>query len=370
MRRLATLLALFGILLAAAGCGAKSSTNTSGKTSGNALAASSAAQARAGTPAAQETITVGYTPVLIAAPLYIAIDRGYFQQEGIQINLQPIAGGTDIVAQTAAGNYNVGLGGMGPAYFNLAARARSLNQALTIEMVAPLHTERPPLATPLVVSEKAYRSGEITSVAQLKGKKVAVNAFGATEWWLERALETGGLSERDVDVVAIPFPNIAEALDSGAIAGAMLGEPFTTLALRAGKVHILTNDFLDGEQPTAVYYNIGWAKTHPRAAQGFMNAFLRAARDLETGNIWNDSATLATLQKYTTVPADVIAAASRPHFFPDGRFNLTSLQNQERFFRQIGRLTYDQPLDFSRLINPTYAEQAAKQLGITAGGER
>jgi len=367
MRRFPLLLALLAILIAATGCSAKSGAGTSG----SAPAASPAAQARASTPAtAQESVTVGYVPVLIAAPLYIAIDRGYFQQEGLQINLQPVTGGTDIVAQTAAGNFNVSMGSIGPAYFNLVARARSLNQALTIEMVAPLHTERPPLATPLVVSEKAYRSGEITSVAQLKGKKVAVNAFGATEWWLERALETGGLTERDVDVVALPFQNVAEALDSGAIAGAMLGEPFATLALRAGKVHILTNDFLSGEQPTAVYYNTAWAKAHPRAAEGFMVAFLRAARDLEAGTIWNDPAALATLQKYTTVPADVIAAAARPHFFPDGKFNLTSLQNQERFFRQIGRLTYDQPLDFSTLINPTYAEQAAKQLGIAASGER
>jgi len=213
------------------------------------------------------------------------------------------------------------------------------------------------------VSKKAYDEGRITRIADLRGKKVAINAFGAaTEYWLERALNAGGLTSRDVEVVAIPFQNVAQALDSGAIAGAMLGEPFASLGVRQGQVHVLHNSFLDGDQPTAVYYNAAWAEKHPRLAQGFMVAYLKAVRDLESGG-WSDPAILAIISKYTNVPVETIQAAARPYGEPDGTVNVTSLENQQKFFKEQGRLTYDQPLDIASLIDPSYAREAVKTLG-------
>lgn len=313
--------------------------------------------------AALQKVTVGYIPILIYAPFFVGIERGYFREQGLELNLQALAGGADMLTQTAAGNFDVGAGGIGSAYFNLAARARALGQKQAITIVAPLHAERPPLTTPLVVSKKAYDEGRIARIADLKGKKVAINAFGAaTEYWLERALNAGGLTSRDVEVVAIPFQNVAQALDSGAIAGAMLGEPFASLGVRQGQVHILHNSFLDGDQPTAVYYNAAWAEKNPRLAQGFMVAYLKAVRDLENGG-WTDPAILEIISKYTSVPVETIRGAARPYGEPDGVVNVTSLENQQTFFKEQGRLTYDQPLDIASLIDPRYAREAVKVLG-------
>jgi NitT/TauT family transport system substrate-binding protein len=142
----------------------------------------------------------------------------------------------------------------------------------------------------------------------------------------------------------------------------MLGEPFATLGVRQGQVKIVDDRFLNGDQPTAVYYNAGWAQKNPRLAQGFMTAYLRSVRDLERGG-WSDPATLAILSKYTNVPAETIAAAARPYGEPDGAINLVSLQNQQTFFKQQGRLTYEQPLDLAPLIDGHYATEAVKLLG-------
>ena len=315
------------------------------------------------TPVSLTKVTVGHIPVLISAPLFVGIERGYFREQGLSIDLQQLAGGADMLTQTAAGGFDIGSGGIGPAYFNFAARARSLNQPQPIRIVAPLHAEKPRLATPLVVGKKAYDAGQFTKISDLKGKKVAINALGAaTEYWLERALNAGGLTSKDVEVVAIPFPNIAQALDSGAVSGAMLGEPFATLGVRQGLVKILNDSFLDGDQPTAIYYNSGWADKNPKLAQGFMIGYLKAVRELEKGG-WSDSAVLEMLSKYTQVPADVIKEAARPYGEPDGKVNVQSLENQQTFFRAQGRLTYDQPLDLAALIEPKYVQEALKVLG-------
>jgi NitT/TauT family transport system substrate-binding protein len=352
MTRRASLLLASLALLTACGGSSDSSKNAASPAAGGSTAVASL-----------QKVTVGYIPILIYAPFFVGIEQGYFKEQGLELNLQALSGGADMLTQTAAGNFNVGAGGIGSAYFKLAARARGLNQKQPISIVAPLHAERPRLATPIVTGKKAYDEGKVTKIADLKGKKVAINALGAaTEYWLERALNAGGLTSKDVEVVPIPFQNVAQALDSGAIAGSMLGEPFATLGVRQGQVQVLSDSFLDGDQPTAVYFNSEWAQKHPRLAQGFMTAYLKAVRDLESGG-WSNPATLAVLSKYTSVPAETIAAAARPYGEPDGAVNLTSLTNQEKFFKQQGRLTYEQPLDIPALIDASFATQAVKTLG-------
>ena len=351
------LLVLLAVTLIASACSGGTTSRT------ESAATPGAAGSDATAVAAPAKVTVGYIPILISAPFFVGVERGYFREQGLQLDLQALAGGADMVTQTAAGNFDVGAGGIGSAYFSLAARARALNQKQPIKIVAPLHAEKPRLATPLVVGKKAFDEGRTTKIADLKGKKVAINALGAaTEYWLEKALNAGGLTIRDVEVVAIPFPNIAQALDAGAIAGAMLGEPFATLGVRQGQVKVLNDAFLDGDQPTAVYYNSDWAAKHPRLAQGFMVAYLKAVRELEAGG-WSDPATLEMLARYTNVPAETIAAAARPYGEPNGQVNITSLENQQTFFKQQGRLTYEQPLDIAALIDLTYAAEAVKTLG-------
>ena len=50
-------------------------------------------------------LTVGYIPVMIDAPLYVGIEKGYFKAENLDINLAPLAGGTDVITQTATGTF-------------------------------------------------------------------------------------------------------------------------------------------------------------------------------------------------------------------------------------------------------------------------
>ena len=298
-------------------------------------------------PATLTDIKLGYIPILIAAPYFVGIERGYFADEGINLKLERLAGGADMLVQTAAGNFDIGGGGIGAAVFNAAGAAIKDKRDVPFEIVLPLHSEKPPVVTPLVVSKARFDSGEITKVADLKGKKVAINAKGAsTEYWLDRALASGGLTYKDVTVVAVPFNDVPEALVNKSIDASMLAEPIATQAKDQGKVRVLTEDFVNGEQPTGVYWNRAWAKKNPELAAGFIRAYLRAVKDLESGG-WQDPAVLAILEKYTQVPADTIKRASRPYNDVNGVINQASFKRQEAFFRSIGLLTYDGELDFS-----------------------
>lgn len=221
LHRAAYLLAMFAMLVGfLSACGDEddgdNSDSTATSTQGSAALPTSGTIASPGAGNLTRVV-VGYVPVLIYSPLILAKEKGYFAEYGLDVQLEPLPGGSDMVVLTANGDFDIGVGGAGPAYFNAADRG------INLKIVAPLHFERDPNATPLVVSKRRFDSGELTTVEDLKGKKVTVNARGATEYWLDTALRSAGLTIEDVDLQALPFPDVEAALDSGAIVGAMLG---------------------------------------------------------------------------------------------------------------------------------------------------
>ncbi len=68
--------------------------------------------------AQKQVVRIGYVPVLIYAPLYIAVERGYFADAGIDAQLVPVQGGSNSVVQLAAGNFDAAVGGVGAGLLN------------------------------------------------------------------------------------------------------------------------------------------------------------------------------------------------------------------------------------------------------------
>jgi NitT/TauT family transport system substrate-binding protein len=302
-------------------------------------------------------IRVVHVPVLIFAPLYVAIERGYFAREGLEVELISTPGGMSSFAVLASGRAEAVVGGLGAALFNAAARG------LDFKVVGPAHLERPPLSTPLVVSRKAFESGEIRSVKDLRGKRVSVNVIGsATEFWLNAALLKGGLTMNDVQLESVNFPDVPAALLNGAIAAGMLGEPLATLAEDRGQIVRLSDDFINGVQVTAVYFSGDFMRRHPQEAVGFMVAWLRACRDL-SGDGFRSDAVARIVEKYTGVPADVVKRTHRPFFEPDGKMNVNDFARLQEYFKKRGLLTFDHPLAPTAYIDRSFVQRALKIVG-------
>lgn len=298
------------------------------------------------------TLRTGYIPVIFFAPLYLGIERGYFAAEGITLELTPIQSGNDAIVQLAAGNFDVALGGANAGLFN------AVHKGLKFQIVAPLHSERPPLTTPLIISAK---NDTIKTVADLRGKKVAVNALGAgTEYWLNEALKTGGLTMADIQLEAMPFPNIAAALDSGQLDAAVMSEPFVTTAADKGLVKILKNDYINGFTATYVFMS-ALATERPEVARGFLRAYIKASRELQGDYMTDELAGI--LEKYTKVPADMAKRLPLPQFDPDAKVPLADLQALQMYFMGRGLLDYAEPLDLTSLVNTQLAAEAVKDLG-------
>jgi NitT/TauT family transport system substrate-binding protein len=322
-------------------------------------AATTSAPAATPRPATGELqkVTMGYVPVSIFAPVFVAKEKGYYAEQGLDVSLEPLPGGADMVVLTASGDFDAGIGGAGPAFWN------AINQGLPLKVIAPGHAEGDPVATPLMISKANCESGAIKSVADLKGKKVSVNARGATEYWLNQALSTGGLTINDIDLQTLAFPDAVAALASGAIDAAMVGEPLATKAEQDGVAVRLASSFpVQDIQPTLVYANEDWASKNPEAAQGLVTADLKASRDL-TGAGYKDPQNLAIIEQYTKVPAALVADAVQPIYAVDGQINVEGLNKLQTFFRGLGELDYDTDLDPNSFIDTQYVDAALQELG-------
>jgi NitT/TauT family transport system substrate-binding protein len=326
---------------------------------GNDAAPSPTSPAAVSTPATTTEltdVTVGFVPVLIFGPVMLAKEKGYFEEYGLNVRLEPLAGGSDMVVLTANRNYDIGIGGAGPAYFNAVQRG------IELHIIGPMHFERAPQATPLMVKRERFESGELTSAADLRGKRVSVNARGATEYWLDTALRTNGLTIADVDLQTLPFPDVPAALESGALDAAMLGEPLATQAERNGIAVRLEVDFPADFQPTFVWANPDFARESPELAIGFMAGMLRGCRDL-WGEDWDSEENLSILNQYTNVPPDLIREAARTWCEPNGEINAGDLDTLQRFFAERGLLEYDEMLPVDSLIDSTFVEAARERVG-------
>ena len=306
-------------------------------------------------PEGATTVRFGYIPLSIYAPIFVAYEKGYFAENGIDLQLEALPGGTDMVLMASTGELDMAMSGIGPAFWN------AINQGLNVEAVAPGHMESNTVASPLMISTKACEDGSITSVADLEGKRVAVNAPGATELWLDIALRTGGLTIDDVDLQYMSFPDAVVALDAGTLDASIIGEPLATSAEQQGlAVRLVPEMDVEGIQPTMIFGNSQWMADNPDVAAGVIAGYLRASQDLAEN--FNDPVNLAIIQKYTEVPADLVAASVKPVYSQDGAINLDEVMRLQQFFADRGLLDYDDLLDPASVVNTTYTAAALELL--------
>lgn len=293
----------------------------------------------------------------IYAPIYVAKEKGYFAEQGLDVSLESQPNGSDMVALTATGEFDVGFGGVGPAFWN------AMDLGLPLKLIAPGHAEGNPVATPLMIAKAACESGAITGVADLKGKKVSVNGRGATEYWLSQALGTAGLTLADIELQTLQFPDAVAALEAGALDAAMVGEPVATAAEQQGiAVRLLTDFPVQDIQPTAVYANQSFLDENPDAAAGLVTAYLKASREV-MDNGFSDPTIVAIIEQYTGVPAALITQSVSPVYAVDGRIDVDGLQTLQAFFRAQGQLEYDTDIDPASFVDARFVDAALQELG-------
>jgi NitT/TauT family transport system substrate-binding protein len=309
---------------------------------------------------AEETVTIQIVKALAQAPFYIAEGKGYFEKEGIKVDAGNVRSALDAIAPIATGRLDGTMGAATAGFFNAG------HQGFDMRIVAALGLQGPLMATQPLVRKELWDSGTIKSSKDLKGRKVAINAPGdVTEYFLTLMLDKYGLSIKDVDETQMEFSLQLVAFKNAAIDAGFLPEPIATTAKSQGFAAMIGPESSIGEgTPTSfVFLGTKFIQERPKVAAAFMRALVRAARDAQ-GAYNKDPAIAAMIAAQTNLKVEDVEN-SAPYLF-DPNLDISKyeakLRNEETIHRKNGRLNYNEPLSYDRIIDATIVHKAAAEV--------
>ncbi len=301
--------------------------------------------------------------LLHAAPTLVALGRGYFERDGLDV--QALNAGSHYFSIPAIASGEMDVSPQGP----LLDFFRAWDPKRPMIWVADQGSVRAGHGEAAIVARTALvESGALKDYADLKGKRIGLSHVRGDHDWmtLGAALRQGGLTFDDVEIVICDFGEERHrALAEGRIDLATVGRLRSQRQGRESGAFVVwrhEHEFRE-RQERAITFSFRFWTERPDEAQRFVTAYLHGLRDyynaFERG-IDRDGV-LQVLAKQSGEPLEVLATEMVPTSVdPDGRMNVKAIQADLDFFRDQKLLESDVPLD--RLIDQRYLETALAEL--------
>lgn len=219
-------------------------------------------------------LRVGIQPDLCLAPLHIAIEKGFFEAEGLKIEAIKIE--SAVAAEAIAGDQI-------DAGFGLLAKfIQPLENGLPLKFTSGIHTGCIKIVVP--------QNSSFRSLSDLRGKKVGVPGLMSSPSLIaKRALAAAGVgvtgSNLEVDFLAYSNPDLYVALGKGAIDAVAGGDPGVSVAVRDNNLKVLLDTATDAkfknEYCCLSFVTTPLAEKHPEIAAKFTRAVIKASEWVE-----------------------------------------------------------------------------------------
>ncbi|MCU5772476.1 sulfonate ABC transporter substrate-binding protein [Erwiniaceae bacterium BAC15a-03b] len=204
---------------------------------------------------APKTVNIGYQKANIFALLkYRGTLDAQFKKQGIAVRWVEFPAGPQMLEGLNIGSIDLAATGDAPPTFAQAAQA---------ELVYLAHSPANPKTEAIVVPENS----PIKSVADLKGKRVALNKGSDVNYLLVSALEDAGLSYKDITPVYLPPADARAAFQRGAVDAWVIWDPYYAEVETNAKARLVKN--AEGLVPHYTFYLASrkFADTYPQTAK-------------------------------------------------------------------------------------------------------
>lgn len=277
-------------------------------------------------------------PVISAAPTYVAMEKGYFRQEGLDVQVVTTRASDIRLKALIAGDVQLMLGGFGADIIN------AVHEGAPVRIVADSGQTRPgfPYGVWLVRAD-LWESGAVRSYKDLKGKVVGHGAHrgSVNDLVLRKTLAKEGISPEEVTFKRVAWPQIPSALAAKSLEVAQSLEPFTAQALGMGAAKVLgsfADAFPEGLQQVVIVANTKFGAEKPQALRSFMKAYLRGVlgyHEAITAGKGREEL-FQILTKFTRLETPVLSKLGYPFVDPTGRLNEPASLSQLAFFFESG----------------------------------
>ncbi|MBL5972239.1 MAG: ABC transporter substrate-binding protein [Candidatus Leucobacter sulfamidivorax] len=243
------------------------------------------------------TLNIGFLPIPDVAPIYLGVEKGFFEEEGLTLNID--AALTGQTQGVVAGTYDF-------AMANTAATIVAASQGIPIRYVAPGGAEQESADTAMAAVIVAGDS-PIEGAKDLEGKRVAVNQLGSiASVTIDELVRQAGGDPSTIQYSELGFPNMGAALDAGEVDAAWVVEPFRSINELAGKKVVMHNlyEVKPGLLFSTYFTTEAYAQQNPEIVERFVRAVIKSNEYADA----NPEEARAILSSYLTIDPAIQAS--------------------------------------------------------------
>ncbi len=306
-----------------------------------------------------EHVKVGLSKLLGYPGVPIAVARGYFAAEGIDVEMVYFDSAQPIAVAVVSGDVDFGVSGMSASFYNLAGQGQ-------LRLIASSGGESPGFHNLVfLASNKAYEAG-LRSPKDFPGHSVAITQVGTSlHYSIGLAAEKFGFPMSAVAVKPLQSnTNVIAALTGGTVDAAVMPSSPALPALQKGDVKLLgwvsdvAADFSTG---SACFTATRTANEKGELVKRFLVAYRKAMHDFHDAFVTADGkrqdsadapAILAIMSRFTGIAAAELAKTI-PNVDGDGRISTADVARQIAWYKSQNLLKGDARAD--ALIDNRYA---------------
>ncbi|MBI3851819.1 MAG: ABC transporter substrate-binding protein [Verrucomicrobia bacterium] len=221
---------------------------------------------------ASNKVRVGYIGLTCEAPIFTAVEKGFFKEEGLDVSL----------VKCEWKNYKdvLALGGFDVTHHLVMYFLKPIEQGLDVKFTAGIHRG--------CLRVQASTKGDIRSIKDLRGKRIGVPGMGTPPFiFANRVLGANGIDpSKEITWLVFPAGELGLALDKGEVDAVADSEPIGSMLVAQGKVRNIADQAADlpysEEYCCAVLVNGKFLARNPKATAAATRALLKAAKWVET----------------------------------------------------------------------------------------
>ncbi len=235
---------------------------------------------------AADAVRLGLLRTLSPAPFYMAQERGYFKDEGIDLTFRFFEAAQPIAAAAVSNDIDIGVTALTGGFFNLAEKG------ILKVIGGGLHEEKGYEGSAILVSNQAWDAG-LTSVAKLGGHSFAITQYGSSfDYLIGRLADSQGFDLKTVQLRAVQqVPNMIAAVSSGQVDATIAIASQAKPLAASGQAHIIgwIGDLVP-YQLTALFTTERMIQQHEAVVQRFCKAYQRGVADYREAFLRRDAA--------------------------------------------------------------------------------
>ncbi|HEX7587898.1 MAG TPA: ABC transporter substrate-binding protein [Anaerolineae bacterium] len=292
-------------------------------------------------------------PYLSYAPLFIAQEEGYYNEQGLDVEFVRLADSATAIPSLAQGGLDV---------VGASLRAAALNAMLRgtkMRIVADKgHIDSKSCGYYSFIARRSLvEAGELQTAAQLKGRRLSNIAGQASPegYFVDKLLGSAGLTFDDAQVSAIPLGAELEAMQQGALDLTVAGEPSATQFVQSGQgvKWMQVQQIVPGFQFDVLIYGPNLEEKNPDAGRRFMVAYLKAVRQYNQGKTARN---LDLLTKFTGLDRGLVANMCLPSVDSDAGIDVNSVMEFQAW--AVQKKFLDRALTPDEFWDPSFVQAA------------